>query len=87
MNVLAVGTASLAVYALVLSWFGYRNNRTRSESELRWLREKSFDGDREHLGAGAAAGVLAIRHPRRFLNAGCILGACSAISWLLYITG
>jgi hypothetical protein len=65
-----VGFSTLAVYCLLLSCVGYRMNRTKSEQELRWIKDPSFPNE-PHGGVGGGAAVVAIRYPRQCLIVGC----------------
>lgn len=74
---LGVGSA----FFLVFSWLGYWANRTKSESELRFLKDPDF-GTTPPGGAGAGTMLMAIRFPKRFLIVGCGCAIGSVVAWI-----
>lgn len=75
-----VGSSVASVYSLILAWFGYRVNRTKSDSDLQLLKDPEFA--KRPLGTGAGAGILAIRYPRRLLIAGCAFALLAGVAFV-----
>jgi hypothetical protein len=77
---ITVGSILASVFCLFLGSFGLYLNKTKSQEELRYLKDPEFMKQPHGLGGGSV--VAAIRFSRGFLIAGALFALSALLSVL-----